>query len=239
MRVLLVEDDPAIAEALIDGLPRYGFEVTHVTTAAEARAKFSNAEVVLLDLGLPDGDGIIVCRDIRAVSEIPLLIITARSDEVERVVGLELGADDYLSKPFGLRELVARIRAVLRRTTQPGALATSSAAPPEAAQQLTETDLNLTVGNLRVEPQTRRAYVSGTEIYLTPKEFDLLATLASKPGMVFGREELMNEVWDQHWFGSTRTLDVHIGALRRKLADAVEVQTVRGVGFRLEKATLQ
>ncbi|MBT0567614.1 response regulator transcription factor [Williamsia sp. CHRR-6] len=243
MRVLLVEDDPAIAEALVDGLPRYGFEVTHVTTAAEALAGFDDAEVVLLDLGLPDADGIEVCRTIRATSDVPLLIITARSDEVERVVGLELGADDYLTKPFGLRELVARIRAVLRRTT---AVATPDAdgsdAGPSGSPAATTGPIPAaggtqvqTIGRLRIDRDARRAFVDDDEVSLTPKEFDLLATLASRPGVVLGREDLMNEVWDEHWFGSTRTLDVHVGALRRKLTGALEITTVRGVGFRVEQ----
>jgi DNA-binding response OmpR family regulator len=223
MRVLLVEDDPSIAGALCEGLPRYGFSVEHVWTGAEALAAFGEADLVLLDLGLPDADGIDVCRRIRATSDVPLIIITARSDEIERVVGLELGADDYVSKPFGLRELVARMRAVTRRTTpresEPKPL------PESAIQQL---------GRLRLDRAARRAFVADVEIQLTPKEFDLLSLLAATPGVVHTREQLIEGVWDSNWFGSTRTLDVHVGALRKKLDGAVEVHTVRGVGFRLE-----
>ncbi|MEU4393376.1 response regulator transcription factor [Kribbella sp. NPDC023855] len=225
MRVLLVEDDPSIAGALCEGLPRYGFAVDHVTTGAEALAGFGAAELVLLDLGLPDADGIDICRRIRAVSEVPLIIITARSDEIERVVGLELGADDYVSKPFGLRELVARMRAVTRRTAPRSSAAEPEPPPAVATQQL---------GSLRLDRGARRAFVAETEISLTPKEFDLLSLLAATPGVVHTREQLIEEVWDSNWFGSTRTLDVHVGALRKKLADAVEVNTVRGVGFRLD-----
>lgn len=220
--VLLVEDDPAIAGALCDGLPRYGFEVRHVTTGAQALASHSAAEVVLLDLGLPDADGIDVCRRIRAVSEVPLIIITARSDEIERVVGLEIGADDYVSKPFGLRELVARIRAVTRRT----------AVRDQVVAALVDTQQ---LGAMTLDRAARRVFVSGVEVSLTPREFDLLALLASRPGAVHTREQLIEEVWDSNWFGSTRTLDVHIGSLRKKLAGAIDVQTVRGVGFRLEQ----
>jgi DNA-binding response OmpR family regulator len=219
MQVLLVEDDPSIAGALCEGLPRYGFSVEHVWTGADALAAFDTAELVLLDLGLPDTDGIDVCRRIRATSDVPLIIITARSDEIERVVGLELGADDYVSKPFGLRELVARMRAVTRRTTA------RPAEQPAEDQQL---------GSLRLDRKARRVFVGQEEIQLTPKEYDLLVLLADNPGAVLTREQLIAEVWDSNWFGSTRTLDVHVGALRKKLAGAVEVHTVRGVGFRFE-----
>jgi DNA-binding response OmpR family regulator len=225
MRVLLVEDDPSIAGALCEGLPRYGFSVEHVWTAADALEAFNEAEVVLLDLGLPDADGIDVCRRIRVTSDVPLIIITARSDEIERVVGLELGADDYVSKPFGLRELVARIRAVARRTTPRDSEPQPKPQPESAVHQL---------GRLRLDRAARRAFVDDVELQLTPKEFDLLSLLAASPGVVHTREQLIEEVWDSNWFGSTRTLDVHVGALRKKLDGAVEVHTVRGVGFRLE-----
>ncbi|GAB3469410.1 response regulator transcription factor [Kineococcus endophyticus] len=241
MDTLLVEDDPAIARALVEGLARYGFVVRHVTTGAQALREHAGAAVVLLDLGLPDGDGIDVCRALRAVSDVPLIIITARSDEVERVVGLEVGADDYLPKPFGMRELVARMRAVLRRTE--GSLAAavrSAAAPPE--QDRGETPLR--VGRLEVHRAARRVLVAGSgagvaqevtqEVVLSPKEFDLLEQLASTPGAVRTRDDLLTTVWDENFHGSGRTLDVHVGSLRRKLSGVVEVQTVRGVGFRLE-----
>lgn len=220
MRILLVEDDPAIATGVTDGLARYGFDVEHVTTGAAALELHPTADLVLLDLGLPDRDGIDVCRDIRNVSDVPIIIVTARSEEVERVVGLEIGADDYLSKPFGVRELVARMRAVLRRTT-PRATPAAEAAQP--------------VGGLVIDRLARRVNGGGQELALAPKEFDLLVALADHPGVVRRREDLISEVWDAHWFGSTRTLDVHVGALRRKLGSWIEIQTVRGVGFRLEE----
>ena len=213
---------PSIAGALSEGLPRYGFSVEHVWTGAEALAAFGAADLVLLDLGLPDTDGIDICRRIRATSDVPLIIITARSDEIERVVGLELGADDYVSKPFGLRELVARMRAVTRRT-----------APRESEPKSAESETQQ-LGTLRLDRAARRAFVADVEIQLTPKEYDLLSLLAAGPGVVHTREQLIEEVWDSNWFGSTRTLDVHVGALRKKLDGSVEVHTVRGVGFRLE-----
>lgn len=241
VQVLLVEDDPAIADALVDGLPLFGFSVRHVTTAAQALQDHPDVDLVLLDLGLPDLDGIEVCRRIRAVSEVPIIIITARGDEVERVVGLELGADDFLVKPFGLRELVARARAVLRRWQRPGAPVTASApeqsAPPSGPGPEPAARQVRTVGGLRLDLGGRRVWAGEEEVDLTPKEFDLLVVLSEQPGVVCTREDLMSRVWDPHWFGSTRTLDVHIGSLRRKIASSAQVQTVRGVGFRLEPAT--
>ncbi|TDD63420.1 response regulator transcription factor [Kribbella antibiotica] len=225
MRVLLVEDDPSIAGALCEGLPRYGFSVDHVTTGAAALERFDGSELVLLDLGLPDADGIDICRRIRTTSDVPLIIITARSDEIERVVGLELGADDYVSKPFGLRELVARMRAVTRRGV-----------PRSAESEAVAEPVGQRLGPLRIDRAARRAFVADAEVTLTPKEFDLLSLLAESPGVVLTREQLIASVWDSNWFGSTRTLDVHVGALRKKLVAAVEISTVRGVGFRLEPA---
>lgn len=215
--MLLVEDDESISSGLAAGLARYGFTVTPVATGAAALAS-PPADVVLLDLGLPDLDGLDVCRRLRGSSQVPIIIITARGDEVDTVAGLEVGADDYVSKPFGVREIVARIRAVLRRT--------SPVAPPLPGDRV---DL----GRVQVDRAARRVFRDGREVALTPKEFDLLALLAELPGTVFTREQLIEAVWDEHWFGSTRTLDVHVGALRRKLGDAVGLDTVRGVGFRL------
>jgi two-component system response regulator RegX3 len=218
VRVLLVEDDQPIADSLRRGLVRYGYEVTWVRTGAEALAA-GPAEMVLLDLGLPDMDGLDVCRDLRARGDVPIIVISARADEVDRVVGLEIGADDYVSKPFGVREVIARMRAVLRRVQ-----------PAGAAQPATEA---LAGGRLVIDRRARRVRVDGTELALSPKEYDLLAYLADAPGAALTREQIMEAVWDAHWFGPTKTLDVHIGALRRKLGDAVVVETVRGVGFRL------
>ncbi len=220
MRVLLVEDDEPIAESLTRGLSRYGFEVQWVQTGAEALRAFAaeDAALVLVDLGLPDMDGLDVCRELRARGDVPIIVISARSDEVDRVVGLEIGADDYVTKPFGVREVVARMRAVLRRT-QP--------AQQEFAEPAQEH------GRLRIDRRGRRVHLDGDEVVLTPKEFDLLAFLAEEPGAVFTREQIMEAVWDENWFGPTKTLDVHVGVLRRKLGEAASLETVRGVGFRL------
>jgi len=216
MRVLLVEDDDPVAESLCRGLERYGFSVDWVRTAGEALAA-GEYDMVLLDLGLPDSDGLDVCRELRARGPVPIIVISARSDEVDRVVGLELGADDYVSKPFGVREVVARMRAVLRRTR-----------PADA-----DTPAEPAAGRVVIDRRSRRVSRDGAEVVLAPKEFDLLALLAEEPGAVFTREQIMEAVWDVNWFGSTKTLDVHVGALRRKLGDAAAVEAVRGVGFRL------
>jgi len=215
VHVLVVEDDDAIADPLVTGLTRQGFTVTRVATGQGA-LEAPDPQVVLLDLGLPDIDGYEVCRRLRARSDVPILVISARGEEVDRVVGLELGADDYLVKPFGFRELLARIRAVTRRSV-PAADATR----PQHH------------GNLEIDRRTRRVRVEDAEVALTPKEFDLLACLAEEPGTVFTRERLLGEVWDPHWYGPTRTLDVHVASLRKKLGDPRWVETVRGVGFRL------
>jgi len=217
MRVLVVEDDDSIAEPLVKGLSREGFAVQRVVTGAAALAA-PPADLVLLDLGLPDVDGYEVCRRLRAGSDVPVIIITARGEEVDRVVGLELGADDYVVKPFGFRELVARIRAVTRRTAR----------QPEpdgsAVQQL---------GRLEIDRRSYRVAIDGQPVALTPKEYDLLVFLASDPGAMRTREEIIDAVWDPHWFGPTKTLDVHVASLRRKLGDARWIETVRGVGYRL------
>ncbi len=215
MRVLLVEDQEEIAEPLATGLRREGFEVTWVATAAAALAAAEH-ELVLLDLRLPDRDGYEVCRELRARSGVPIIVISARGEEVDRIVGLELGADDYLVKPFGFRELVARINAVTRRT---------GARPPAAR--------TLRVGELTVDTEGRRVILRGEEIALTAKEFDLLATLAARPGVVVSRRRLLDDVWDSRHHLATKTIDVHVAALRRKLGDPGWIQTVRGVGFRL------
>jgi two-component system, OmpR family, response regulator RegX3 len=217
MRVLLVEDDDAIASPLVRGLERDGFAVAHAETGADARWAMSAAppDVVLLDLGLPDVDGFELCRELRHDSGVPIIVVTARGEEVDRVVGLELGADDYVVKPFGFRELVARIRAVARRGTG----RTDDATP--------------TIGPLAVDRRTRRALVDGQALALTPKEFDLLALLADDPGAVCSRQQILDEVWDPHWYGPTKTLDVHVASLRRKLGHPELIETVRGVGYRL------
>jgi DNA-binding response OmpR family regulator len=221
-RVLVVEDEESIAEPFARALARNGFDAVVARTAAEAMrmARQTEPDVVLLDLTLPDGDGRDVCRELRRECDVPIIMLTARGTETDRIVGLELGADDYVVKPFATDEVIARIRAVLRRYHR-GA----TAAGP------------VTVGDLRVDLAARRAWLAGQELRLTRKEFDLLARLASDAGRVVTREVLMSDVWDENWFGSTKTLDVHIAWLRKKLGDDAgaprHIQTVRGVGFRL------
>lgn len=226
-RLLVVEDDPAIAGPLVRGLERAGFTVTHAPDGTAALAA-GPVDLVLLDLGLPDLDGTEVCRRLRARGDVPIIIVSARDDEVDRVVGLELGADDYVVKPFGLRELVARIRAVLRRrgpSTSPGAPIPGGA--DDAAALATTA-----IGGMVIDRRTRRVTVEGEVVHLTPKEFDLLAALADDPGAVRSRHQLLEDVWEGDWYGSTRTLDAHVAALRRKVGPE-RVETVRGVGFRL------
>jgi two-component system, OmpR family, response regulator RegX3 len=215
MRVLIVEDERAIAEPLAEGLRREGFEVDWVATGAAA-LEAAEADVVLLDLRLPDMDGFDVCRRLRERSDVPIIVVTARGEESDRVVGLELGADDYVVKPFGLRELIARIRAVTRRGRTSG-----------------RGDAAIRVGELDVDARTRRVRLGDRELDLTPKEFDLLVALARDPGAVVSRRRLLDEVWETSWYGSTKTIDVHVASLRRKLGDAGWIETVRGVGFRL------
>lgn len=217
VKVLLVEDDDAIAEPLATGLAREGFEVRRVATGADALT-CDSADVVLLDLGLPDLDGTEVCRRLRARSAVPIIVLTARSDEIDRVLLLEGGADDYVVKPFGFRELVARIRAVLRRTER-------ARSDDEAVTR---------VGGLEIDRRRRRVVLDGQEVRLTAREFDLLAYLATDPGAVLVREQILHDVWDPHWWGPTKTLDVHIASLRRKLGDPRWIRTVRGVGYTLE-----
>ena len=215
MRILLVEDEHAIAEPLIEGLTREGFEVTHVDNGADALAA-PEPDLVLLDLRLPDIDGFDVARELRGRSRVPIIMITARGEEVDIVVGLEIGADDYLVKPFGFRQLLARIRAVSRRSD-------GAAAPAET----------LVVGPLQVDVPARLARLDGRELELTPREFELLALLASRPGVVVEREAIFRELWGGEWYGSPKAIDVHVAALRRKLGDPAWIETSRSVGFRL------
>ncbi|MFD8145070.1 response regulator transcription factor [Streptomyces sp. NPDC059708] len=220
MDVLLVEDDEPVAESLRRGLLRYGFGVEWVTTGAAALAVTAPYDLVLLDLGLPDTDGLDVCRELRGRGDVPIIVISARSDETDRVVGLEIGADDYVSKPFGVREVIARIRAVMRRARPQG--------EPQGPQRYGS--------RLTVDRKSARVRLDGAEVALTPKEYDLLAFLTEEPGALMSREQIMEAVWDANWFGPTKTLDVHVAALRRKLAGAVAIEAVRGVGFRLVPA---
>ena len=216
MHLLIVEDEDSIAIPLAEGLRREGFTVTRAATGAEALAA-PEVDFVLLDLRLPDIDGLVVCRELRARSDVPIIVTSARGEEIDRVVGLELGADDYVVKPFGLHELVARIRAVSRRT--------SSERRPRGDQ--------LVAGNLEIDLRGHRVTVDGAEVLLTAKEFDLLALLTREQGAVVDRERIMREVWNTAWYGSAKTIDVHVAAIRRKLGDPGWIETVRGVGLRL------
>jgi len=223
-RILYVEDEPAILEPMAKALDRAGFEAVTARTAQEALAldERLSPDLLLLDLSLPDGDGRDVCREVRRRRDVPVIMVTARGTETDRIVGLEIGADDYVVKPFSSAEVIARIRAVLRRTGRTAA--------PEAA------DDELAVEDVRVDVAARRAWRGEEELELSRREFDLLVRLMRDAGRVVTREVLMDDVWDVNWFGSTKTLDVHVGWLRRKLADDPQdpryIHTVRGVGFR-------
>ncbi len=220
IRILVVEDEPGIAEPLVTHLGREGFEAMAVGTVADARETFEHSPpaVVVLDVMLPDGDGRDLCRELRATSDVPIVMLTARGADVDRIVGLELGADDYVAKPFSAGELVARIRAILRRT------------------RLVSGRQVLEVADLRLDVDARTVTKDDVPLTLAAREFDLLALLMGNAGRVLRREEIMDEVWDPHWFGSTKTLDVHIAWLRKKLGDDSAhpryISTIRRVGFR-------
>ena len=217
--ILLVEDETAITEPLAEALEREGFSARVAGTAAEAlqMAAARAPDLVLLDIGLPDGSGLDVCRALRQSSDVPVIMLTARGAEADRVAGLELGADDYVVKPFSAREVTARVRAVLRR-------ASGGREPGEAIE----------IGDLLLDPGRHSAALDGKELELSRKEFELLRTLMERAGTVITRQALIEEVWDMNWFGSTKTLDVHMSGLRKKLgaADPRYIHTVRGVGFR-------
>jgi two-component system, OmpR family, response regulator RegX3 len=223
-RILVVEDEQSIAEPLLDHLEREGFDATLAPSLELARSAYAadQPDVILLDVMLPDGDGRDLAREIRTGSDVPIIMLTARGEEIDRVLGLELGADDYVVKPFSARELVARIRAILRR----GA-GTSRLGP-------------ITVGAITLDPGARTCVKDGDPVELAAKEFDLLHYLMANAGTVLRREDIMDEVWDPHWFGPTKTLDVHVSWLRKKIEDdpgtPVYITTVRGVGFRFAAA---
>lgn len=229
--IVLVEDDDKIAAPLVRTLERDGYTVERFAEGRPAIDRLTTSDdvsLLLLDLGLPDIDGIDVCREVRDGGYLGgIIILTARDGELDRVVGLDQGADDYLAKPFGLAELQARTRALLRRSALHGTDPAAIADPGEAAAE----------NGFRVDPDARRVWVGETEVPATPKEFDVLALLDSRRGTVLTRDQLIDEVWDENWFGSTKTLDTTVGRLRQKLEEAeapVQITTVRGVGFRLE-----
>jgi two-component system, OmpR family, response regulator RegX3 len=224
--ILLIEDETSISEPLAAALSREGFDPTIADTVAAGVESFKTRppDLVLLDVMLPDGDGREVLREIRSISRTPVIMLTARGEELDKVVGLELGADDYVVKPFGAAELIARIRAVLRRTSSPAPSGVSA----------------IEIGDVTMNLDTRTV-TRGTEtLDLTLKEFDLLRVLMESAGRVVSRTDLMDEVWDPNWYGSTKTLDVHVSSLRKKLGDDPDtpryIHTVRGVGFRFSSA---
>jgi two-component system response regulator RegX3 len=219
-KVLVVEDEGAIAVPLAEHLEREGFDTEVTDTIEAASAAFNNnpPDLILLDVMLPDGDGRDLCRQIRTRSDVPIIMLTARGEEIDRIVGLELGADDYVVKPFSAGELVARMRAIMRRGR-----ATARKGP-------------IDVGPIHLDPASRTVTKDGEPVELAAKEFDLLHMLMANAGQVVRREDIMDEVWDPHWFGPTKTLDVHISWLRKKLeetpSDPQYITTVRGVGFK-------
>jgi DNA-binding response OmpR family regulator len=223
MQILVVEDDESVAAGVLDGLGRAGFGASHVGTGGRALdvVRASGPDFVLLDLGLPDMDGTDVCRAIRALTSIPIIVVSARDEEIDRVLALELGADDYLVKPFGMRELIARIRAVARRSEE------------RLPDGRPGTEISRTIGGLSIDQRSRRVLLDGAEVNLTAKEFELLYFLAADPGAVFERREILRAVWDGDWYGTTKTVDAHIAGIRKKLGDPRWIEAVRGVGFRL------
>lgn len=216
VKVLLVEDDASIASSVVASLGQSGVEVSHVATGAAGidAVRDDAFDVVLMDLGLPDMDGLDASKTIREFSSVPIIIVSARGDELDRVLGLELGADDYVVKPFSQRELLARIRAVTRRA------ADTTSVEPEPR------------GRLHIDERTHTVSLDGVDIQLTAKEFDLLAFLASEPNVVFRRNDILEHVWDTNWYGTTKTLDAHIASIRKKLGNGDWIQAVRGVGFK-------
>ena len=217
MRVLVIEDDPAVAGGIVDALTGAGHEVRHEATGGAGLVAVAedSPDLVVLDLGLPDLDGTDVCRRIRTDSGVPIIVVSARSDEIDRVLALEMGADDYLVKPFGTRELIARIRAIMRRT-----------------QREPEVETEHRLGPLTIDERSRRVSLDGEPVHLTPTEYELLLYFSAEPGAVRRRGDLLRDVWKTEWFGATKTLDAHVAALRKKLGSADWIESVRGVGFR-------
>jgi DNA-binding response OmpR family regulator len=216
VNVLVIEDDEPIALALVNGLRREGFGAQHAATAAAALSALP-ADFILLDLGLPDLDGVDLFRALREVTSVPIIMVTARGDEEDRIAGLDLGADDYVVKPFGVRELIARINAVLRRS-----------GPKEV-----ELNSVQVIDDVEIDRRVRAVKAFGEPVQCTPKEYSILEFLARDPGAVITRQELLDGVWGPHWYGTTKMIDVHVASLRRKLAAENFIETLRGVGFRI------
>ncbi|MGX7679910.1 response regulator transcription factor [Jatrophihabitans sp. DSM 45814] len=226
MRLLLVEDDDRVAEALRDVLVRHGFQVSHATGVDRALSSLDDSiDVVLLDLGLPDGDGFDLCASIRNIRDVPIIITTARSDLRSRVHGLHIGADDYMIKPYPIAELLARIHAVSRRSRV-------------SAQNAEATVMTVIARGVTIDLARRVVFRSRPggdreEVPLTRKEFGILEALSTPPGLVVRRERLLSQVWESNWVGDQHTLDVHVAAIRSKCRDAGIIETVRGIGYRL------
>lgn len=218
-RILIVEDEVNIATPTKTYLERDGFEVTHVLSGEDGLRVMEEdpPNLVLLDLNLPGIDGLEACRRIRATSQVPIIMLTARDDDIDKIVGLEVGADDYVTKPFNARELVARVKAILRRA-------------PAAVQPIGGT---LSHGSITIDRGRHEVKVGGEEVQLAPKEFDLLWTLLEERGHVLTRDQLLERVWGYTFAGDTRTVDVHVRQLRRKLGDACPIVTVWGVGYKV------
>jgi DNA-binding response OmpR family regulator len=216
--IVVVDDEPNIADLVDLYLAREGFRVLKTDTgeAGLQAVQDHRPRLVVLDVGLPDVDGLEVCKRLRATSQIPVIFLTARDSEVDRVLGLELGGDDYLTKPFSPAELVARVKAVLRRV---------DGGPAAEVMQ---------AGEVAIDAGRREVRVAGEPVDFTTKEFDLLRYLAERPGLALSRQQILDGVWGYDWYGDARTVDVHIAQVRKKLGDTVEIKTVRGVGYRLE-----
>ena len=225
MKVLAVDDEQSIRELLAFQLQKHGYEALMAGDGQDALAKAEGMDLILLDLMLPGLDGLEVCRRLKAdkrTARIPIIMLTAKSEEIDKVLGLELGADDYVVKPFSVRELMARVKAVLRRSSQEG--------PQEETLQ---------IDCLRLDFSSYQAWLAGEELVLTPKEFELLKLLVTSPGRAFSRDELLERIWGYEYYGDTRTVDVHIRHLRAKLGErpglSERIETVRGVGYRFAR----
>lgn len=228
-RVLVVDDEKALANVAASYLERAGYDVTleHTGPAAIARAKELDPDVIVLDLGLPGVDGIEVCRQVRTFSDCYILMLTARSDEVDRLVGLSVGADDYITKPFSNRELVARVQTVLRRPRRPVPATEADTEPPRV------------FGSLQIDAGGREVWLNGEPVHLTRTEFDILDVVSSLPKLALSRRQIIDQVWDSSWFGDDHVVDVHVANVRHKLGDDPNdpryILTVRGVGYRMGK----
>lgn len=230
MQILVVDDEASIRELLTFNLKKNGYEVTAAADGSEALAKAAGMDLVLLDIMLPEVDGLEVCRRLKAdpqTSGIPIIMLTAKTEEIDRVLGLELGADDYVVKPFSMRELLARVKAVLRRSAK------------KDSQSEKGREETLKIGGLRLDFSSYQAWLHDEPIALTPKEYELLKLLVTNPGRAFTRDELLERIWGYEYYGDTRTVDVHIRHLRAKLKDdeniSKAIETVRGIGYRFAR----